>query len=204
MLLLASGFFAWASSLCAQITANASVSPDSISYGDTVTITRDGQADAGVAYSEATIWVPDGSNEALSRSGLGTETYTPHSGPGTYWLQFRLVDNDLNYVDQCVSFTVKTVVLPESTITSAGSVTPDTLNTGDSVTITRDGSATRGVAYTDATVWAPDGSYDSLGVSGFGSMTYTPHSGPGVYWLQFRIVANDNTYADQWISFTVN
>lgn len=89
-------------------------------------------------------------------------------------------------------------------LTPNASISPGSINDGESVVITRDGSATRGIAWTEATVWAPDGSYDVLGNSGLGSSVYTPHNGPGVYSLQFRLVDNDINYADQWVTFAVN
>ena len=103
--LILAGFLASSFSLFAQITANASVSPDLVYVGQSVTIMRDGQAASGIAYCEGTIWAPDGSNEAIGQSGIGEQTYTPHNGAGTYWLQFRLVDNSSNFVDQWINFT---------------------------------------------------------------------------------------------------
>jgi hypothetical protein len=192
------GFLLWTLSLSAQVTANASVTPGAIFLGQSVTIVRDGQADAGIAYTEGTIWAPDGSYEFISRGDTGSEMYTPHNGAGTYWLQFRVVDNNNAFVDQWISFTVG-----QATLSANASVAPGAINLGDAVTITRDGQSDAGIAYTEGTIWAPDGTYEFIAGGGIGSETYTPHSGAGTYWLQFRIVDNANNFVDQWISFTV-
>ena len=196
--LIIAGFLAWAASLSAQITASASISPGAIFTGQSVTVMRDGQADAGIAYSEGTVWAPDGSYDTLSQGPLGSESYTPHGGTGTYWLQFRLVDNNDNFVDQWISFTVS-----DGALTANASVSPGTISVGESVIITRDGQADAGIAYTEGTVWAPDGSYEFLSQGGLGSDSYTPHSGPGTYSVQFRLVDNAGNFVDQWLTFTV-
>lgn len=90
----------------ASITTNASVSPSVIASGSSVTLTRDGTANFGIAWTENVIWKPDGSAQALGNLQLGSQSYTPSAGIGTYWYQFRLVDTYNNYVDQWISFQV--------------------------------------------------------------------------------------------------
>jgi chitodextrinase len=90
----------------AQISPNASVSPDAIYLGQSVQLYRDGTANFGVAFTDNTVWAPDGSYDALGMMGLGgPTTYTP-TMTGTYWYQFRLADIYYNYQDQWISFTV--------------------------------------------------------------------------------------------------
>lgn len=90
----------------ASITTNASVSPGTVALGSAVTLTRSGTTNFGVAWTENTIWRPDGSAQSLGNQQLGSQSFTPASGPGTYWYQFRLVDVYSNYRDQWISFTV--------------------------------------------------------------------------------------------------
>jgi hypothetical protein len=66
--------------------------------------TRDGYCSAGFAWSEATLWDPDGGDTVL-----GNEYVTPYSqdvfvgaGYGVYWIQYRLVDVDYDYEDQWI------------------------------------------------------------------------------------------------------
>jgi hypothetical protein len=191
-------FIASSFALRAQIVATASVTPNPIFAGQSVTIMRDGQADAGIAYCEGTIWAPDGTYDTLGQAGLGPESYTPHSGPGIYWLQFRLVDNNVDFVDQWISFVVN-----PSGLAANASISTDFVHLGDSLTINRDGVADAGLAYTEVTIWTPEG-IDALEQTGFESETYTPHDGPGQYWVQFRVVDDTGNYVDQWIGFYVD
>lgn len=89
-----------------QITPNASVTPASIVNSGSVTLTRDGTANFGIAWTENVIWKPDGSAQVLGNMALGSMSYTPAAGTGTYWYQFRIVDSYSNYADQWLSFTV--------------------------------------------------------------------------------------------------
>lgn len=198
LFLVLAGFLAFSFPLFAQITANASIAPDIVYVGQSVTIMRDGQAANGIAYCEGTMWAPDGTYDTLAQAGLGPEAYTPHSGAGTYWLQFRLVDNNNDFVDQWISFVVSTAGL-----TANASVTPTTINYGDSITIDREGQADAGIAYTEGTIWTPDSNIEPLERRDIGTENYTPHNGFGTYWLQFRVVDNTGNFVDQWISFTV-
>jgi len=74
-----------------------------------------------------------------------------------------------------------TWVVTAASISPNASVSPNLIQLGSSVTLTRDGTANFGVSYTDGTVWRPNGSYYSIGVLGFGSLSYTPDGGAGTY-----------------------
>lgn len=100
----------------ASITTNASVSPSTSSLGSAITLTRDGSANFGVAWTENTIWKPDGSAQALGNMALGSANYTPAAGPGTYYYQFRVVDGYANFKDQWVSFTVNDASAPSTPV----------------------------------------------------------------------------------------
>lgn len=91
-----------------------------------------------------------------------------------------------------------------ASIAPGGSVGPQNISLGQSVTVTRNPSANFGVWYTQATVWRPDNSYYELPLmTGNGSSNYTPDGGRGVYWVQYRVVDNNQNYVDQWIAFYV-
>lgn len=98
----------------AVLIPNASVSPQTILTGQSVTLTRNGSANFGIAWTENVIWQPSGQAQVLGNMGLGSMNYTPTAGPGTYWLQYRLVDTYFNYVDQWVSFVVKAPPVAQS------------------------------------------------------------------------------------------
>ncbi len=110
----------------AVITGSSSVSPTTISSGQSVTLTRAGTANFGIAWTENVIWKPDGSAQVLGNMQLGSQSYTPTAGPGTYHYQVRIVDNSAyNYVDQWIPFTVSAVAAPtglQSTATQSYSV----------------------------------------------------------------------------------
>jgi hypothetical protein len=95
----------------ASITTNASVSPAATSVGSAVTLTRSGTANFGIAWTENTIWKPDGTPQSLGNMQLGSQSYTP-AAQGTYWYQFRLVDSYNNYRDQWISFTATGLPAP--------------------------------------------------------------------------------------------
>ncbi|MDD2764142.1 MAG: fibronectin type III domain-containing protein [Opitutaceae bacterium] len=106
----------------AVITTNASVAPSAIVNGNSVTLTRNGTANFGIAWTENTIWLPGGSSQVLGNLGLGSMSYTPTAGLGTYSYQFRLVDNYSNYQDQWINFTVTALAPPtnfQSTLTGS-------------------------------------------------------------------------------------
>jgi len=159
---------------------------------DSVTLSLSGWADVGVSRTENTIWTPTGGYEILGDLSLDNHVYTPTAGPGIYWLQFRLIDNDSNFVDQWLSFTVQSgYLVPSASVAGNGGV----------FQLIQDGQASSGVAWTESVVWRPDGSPEALGNGPLGSISYTPSGGPGVYWYQFRIVDNNVNYKDQWIPF---
>jgi hypothetical protein len=198
------GMFALSVSVHAQITPNASVTPNSINDGQSVTLIQDGYCAAGVAWTENVIWQPRSGADVLGNTsglGSGSISYTPHDGPGTYWYQFRLVDNNINFQDEWVSFTV---VASSAILIPNASVSPSTVSVGQSVTLTRDGPASAGVAWTENVIWQPNGyGAEVLGNMPLGTMSYTPHAGVGTYWYQFRFVDNNINFKDQWIPFTV-
>lgn len=90
----------------ASIVPNGSVSPGAVPQGGSLTIYRDASANFGVAYCETVVWRPDGSSQYLGAQALGSSTYSPGAGLGTYTIQFRVVDNYSNYQDQWISFDV--------------------------------------------------------------------------------------------------
>jgi len=100
----------------ATITPAASVSPTTVILSQSVTLTQAGTANFGVAWTENTIWDPNGSAEVIGDKPLGSVTYTPDAGPGTYSYQFRLVDIYDNFEDQWITFEVDsaTVTAPTS------------------------------------------------------------------------------------------
>jgi hypothetical protein len=101
------------------ITSSSSVSPGTVSLGGSFTLTRDGWANFGIAWTEATLWKPDGTDQALGNGQLGSQSYTP-SAIGNYSVQVRIVDNSgYNYADQWLTFAV---AFPTPTGLSATSV----------------------------------------------------------------------------------
>ncbi|HVW20934.1 MAG TPA: putative Ig domain-containing protein [Opitutaceae bacterium] len=90
----------------ASIVPAASISPGTIYLSQSVTLTRAGTCNFGVGWTEGTIWCPDGSVIALGHQALGSQSFTPAAGTGTYWWQFRLADPYGNFQDQWISFTV--------------------------------------------------------------------------------------------------
>ncbi|HEX2855459.1 MAG TPA: putative Ig domain-containing protein [Opitutaceae bacterium] len=90
-----------------------------------------------------------------------------------------------------------------ASIAPTGSASPAIINLGQSVALTRNGTANFGVAYTENTVWRPNGSTYSLGTLGLGSSNYTPDGGTGLYSYRFRLVDSLGNYSDQWIAIYV-
>ncbi|HEU5078917.1 MAG TPA: hypothetical protein VFT72_06875 [Opitutaceae bacterium] len=90
----------------ANIVPAGSVSQTPIYTGQSVTLIRDGTASFGVNRTEGTIWYPNGGGLVLPAQPLGSMTYAPDQGPGTYSYQYRLIDNYNNYRDQWIDFTV--------------------------------------------------------------------------------------------------
>lgn len=93
-------------------------------------------------------------------------------------------------------------ITPASLVNN-GTISPNFIVNGNSVTLTRDGSANFGVAYTQGTIWRPSSGADVLGNLPLGASTYTPTDGPGIYWWQYRLIDNYNNYQDQWIRLVV-
>ena len=191
----------FATALWGQVTPNASIFASGAVFDgggmvapDTVTLILDGWADAGVMRTENTLWLPDGSPQVLGDLGLGSHDYTPMSGPGVYWLQFRLVDINENFQDQWISFTV----LPGYLILN-GSVVSD----GAGVALVRDGQCSNGVFWSENVIWRPDGSPEVLGNGGLGVISYMPSGGSGQYWYQYRLVDTNLNFRDEWIPFVV-
>jgi len=91
----------------AQIQPNGYVSDQTITAGGYTTFYREGDTPAGFGWTEATLWNPDGSYLVLGHQY--TPSYSQPVGPtvpGTYWIQYRLVDVNQDYADQWISFTV--------------------------------------------------------------------------------------------------
>lgn len=95
----------------ASINPSATVTPASVSLGSSVTLTRAGSANFGIAWTENVIWKPDGSAQVLGNMQLGSQGYTP-AGAGSYSYQFRIVDGYSNYADQWINFTVTGLPAP--------------------------------------------------------------------------------------------
>lgn len=125
----------------AQVIPAASINLSAIYFGQSVTLTRNGTCNFGLGWTENVIWPPTGSAQVLGDMGYGSMSYTPNSGTGTYWYQYRLVDVYYNYMDQWISFTVTGVVTAPTSLqaTSVGT-TSVTLGWGGS-------TATNGVNY---------------------------------------------------------
>jgi len=186
-----------------EITPQATVTPLQPSFGQTITLTQAGTAEAGIAWTENVVWQPNGQPDVLGNKGLGTITYMPHAGPGTYWYQFRVVDNYYNYEDEWISFTVQapsgSYLIPATWVSPAVPI-----SSGNSVILYPYGMASAGVAWTENVIWPPNSSPVVLGnLSVGGAYGYTPTAGPGTYWYQFRLVDNNINYVDQWSYFFV-
>jgi predicted secreted protein len=110
----------------AVFTETSYVSPTSVMNGSTVTLYREGSANFGIAWTQNTVWLPNGNPYVVGNfyapNPLGSTVYTPGGGPGTYTWQFRIVDNYSNYQDQVVTFTVYTPAASAPTSVSATSV----------------------------------------------------------------------------------
>jgi hypothetical protein len=87
-------------------------------YYEPVFLSRYGSSDVGISWTEETVWNPDGTYTVVGAhyySGGGDvpagdgDTFTPANGSGTYWVQLRIVDNDVDYVDYWYSFQVNDV-----------------------------------------------------------------------------------------------
>jgi len=109
--------FGLASGLRAQITANASVSQAVQTDGQSITLTRDGSASAGIAWTENVIQKPNSTTVNLGNMGLGSMSYTPNGGPGVYWYNFRIRDNNGVYADQSIPFVVGSIAGSNATTT---------------------------------------------------------------------------------------
>lgn len=184
----------------ASITCNASVSPNIVcgNDGQTFTLTRNGSANFGIAWTQGTIWLPSGAAEPIGNLPLGSMTYTPDGGVGVYWYQFRLVDNYNNYQDQWISFTVGSIS-PLTITTSGGQVydgttTDPVINFGQSVTVNAtDNDSSGQLAYAEfagdygiAGNWAAYGSLNSFSArtSYSFSMVYQPAAvNDGAPWI---------------------
>jgi hypothetical protein len=112
----------------AVFTLSSYVSPTAIVYGggNSTTLYRDATANFGIAWTESTMWHPDGSAEVLGNlyapSPLGSAVYTPSAGPGTYYWQVRVVDNYSNYSDQLIALEVNTATVNTPTSVASSNV----------------------------------------------------------------------------------
>jgi hypothetical protein len=141
----------------ASITPAATVSPLIVQLGQSVSLTRAGTANFGVAWTENIMWRPDSSAQNLGNTSLGGPTsYTPATGAGNYIYQFRLVDNYYNYADQFISYEVAS---PHSLPYSAGFESSESFSTG-----TLQGQQGWGVAQGTATVSTEQAQTGSRGV----------------------------------------
>lgn len=104
----------------AVISGAGAVSPPVNQDGQTVSLTRAGSANFGVAWFETVIWRPNGTFAVLPNSGAGTITYAPDGGPGAYIMQLRIVDNYYNFIDQYVAFYLGNIAPLTVTNTNTG------------------------------------------------------------------------------------
>lgn len=95
----------------AALNPAATVNPTSVSLGNPVTLTRAGNPNFGLGWTEGTVWKPDGTAIGLGTMQYGSQNYTP-PGAGTYTFQFRIVDVYSNYADQWINFTVTGLPAP--------------------------------------------------------------------------------------------
>ena len=188
--------------VAASITCNASVSPiivgESALDAQTVTLIRNGSANFGIAWTEGTIWRPNGTGYALSELPLGSTTYSPDGGMGVYSYQYRIVDSYGNYKDQWLSFTVGNIS-PLTITTSGGQIydgttTDPSISFGQSITVNATDTDPSGQLadaefagdYGLSGNWQAYGSYFSFSTrtSYSFSMTYQPSGvNSGAHWI---------------------
>jgi fibronectin type 3 domain-containing protein len=135
-----------------------------------VTLTRAGTTNFTFAWTENVVWRPVSGAEVLGNMAMGSMSYTPADGTGTYWYQFRVVDIYSNAADQWISFVVTDSVTAPTTVsvTSSGSYAVSLSWSGATAAVGinhynvyRNGSLignTTGTTYTDSTA-APGTAY---------------------------------------------
>jgi chitodextrinase len=91
----------------AGIVPNGSVTPGAANIGDRVSIYRDGTTTLPYAWTETTIWRPDGTAAAsfIDFTAQGVRQFQVNQA-GTWYYQMRLVDSAYNFRDQWIPFTV--------------------------------------------------------------------------------------------------
>jgi hypothetical protein len=100
---------------------------------------------------------------------------------------------------------VWSVVAPS--ISNSPTVSPNSIISGGSVTLTPNGSANFGVAWIERVIFTPSGAGFSLGNQNFpnhnASASYIPIAGPGTYTFLTRVVDNYSHFTDATTTFTV-
>ena len=164
-------------------TINSFTAPSSIDFGDSVTLawtTTDATSvEIRVRISGLTI------DTLTGLSVNGSTTYTPGS-LGTINFQLRATNAEGTTTDS-ESVTVN-LVLPLPTIDSF-SVSPTTIDVGDSVMISWETSDATSVLVERGAVTPFGTNYATLSTSPSGSTTYTP---PNIQWRAFRIQATSS------------
>jgi hypothetical protein len=147
--------------------------------GNSTTLYRDATANFGIAWTENTIWHPDGTPEVLGNlyapNPLGSTVYTLSAGPGTYYWQMRVVDNYYNYVDQLVSFEVNSATVNTPTSVTATSVHSTSVSLSWSASTGSFPVAAYGIYRNGALLgwWTGGTTYTDTGVTPGTAYTYT-------------------------------
>lgn len=92
-------------------------SASEITTAESVMIYRGGSVDNGpVAWTEATVWkptYPTYTQLPIKYSNWNAaDNYSPDDGEGEYTVQYRLVDNNIDYADDWEAFNVVAVEIP--------------------------------------------------------------------------------------------
>lgn len=165
----------------AVFTLSSYVSPTTLinGGGNSTTLYRDATANFGIAWTENTIWHPDGSGEVLGNcyapNPLGSTVYTPSAGPGIYYWQVRVVDNYSNYADQLISFQVNSATVNAPTSLSSSSVYSTSLTLSWSAAAGSFPIASYGI-YRNSTLlgwWTGGTTYTDTGLTPGTTYTYT-------------------------------
>ncbi|MBC7369299.1 MAG: hypothetical protein H7343_21235 [Undibacterium sp.] len=156
----------------ANITPTGSVAAVVTNLGQAVTLNRGGTANFGVAFTDGAIWRPNGSSLSVGIQSLGSSSYVPDGGVGTYAYQYRLVDSYTNYADQWITFYVGDVN-PVTVTTSAGQTfdgptTNPSISFGQSVTV-------------NFTANDPSGQMGATGINGYKGDGALVEYGPWAY-----------------------
>lgn len=132
--------------------------------------------------------------------GQTITTSTVLNTAGTYMIEVAWAQTaNFNAAAVTKTFTV------DSGIVTNGSVTPGASSIGDWVSVYRDGTTVLPYAWTETTLWKPDGSiaatYIDYARQGLRQLQVDQ---AGTWYYQMRVVDNAYNFKDQWIPFYVN